>query len=651
MADGGCIVGAENDVVELEAMRKGSFSWHPCQVSLCSRGLGLIVQYGDNNVDEMIGDKEGVLARIRVRSTPLQGDDCSFIQQGDHVLATQNTSVKDGFCDARVEEVMRVRHSKRTHCRCSFTIKWLHQALEGEPSTVPASAIMKLATKSIILHPTISTFFSMLESSNDLDTLPSSTIADSMNWEMDINVLLEKQIEEISNSTDVSQTKISKNFVFGFEVDVMGQGRDSATDASLKDLCIRVPSLDKSKGSTHSENKEAMETTLGNPPASVQEGFNGSRSPLNPLAARAALASLRSNFPQSVELSVQSNVKKGADDFPLEVSATIGDISPKVESIVKTLFPTSSDPQIVEFFNVPSRSQKNGMEKKNKNSVKTITQPSETRRTRAQIQRNNGVSESTQATNTKEIKLQLPSNTRRMTRSSTNGAEKIEVKDSNGTPEGIMPSKSVQLDTAAKNTIAPQNCVSKNKKAVTSPIYSETSICSAENGKSLLGRGGMIAEVDPQKMTFAEDTKNRNHPKRQTRSTARAETDKNNVQSTSKFSKSNISEQDVDLFEGSVTPESNKLGHEIPIISPVATKTSEHVTEEGEKERRTSSHVKATPITPAETVALNAGTVDFCTQNVVGSSKGIKRKLATARITRFSPRLRYHTRTRSEKKA
>lgn len=110
-----------------------------------------------------------------------------------------------------------MRHSKRIHCRCSFTIKWLHQALEEEAWTVPASAIMKLATKSIHLHPTISTFFSMLESSNGLDAMPCSTIVEGMNWEMDINVLLEKQIKEISNSTDISQGKISKDFIFGHE--------------------------------------------------------------------------------------------------------------------------------------------------------------------------------------------------------------------------------------------------------------------------------------------------------------------------------------------------------------------------------------------------------------------------------------------------
>lgn len=109
-------------------------------------------------------------------------------------------------------QAFHVRHSKRIHCRCSFRIKWLH---EKEALTVPSSSIMKLSTKSIHLHPTISTFFSMMESPNGLDETPCPMIVDGMNSEMDISVLLEKQIKEISNSTDISRETISTGFVFG----------------------------------------------------------------------------------------------------------------------------------------------------------------------------------------------------------------------------------------------------------------------------------------------------------------------------------------------------------------------------------------------------------------------------------------------------
>lgn len=53
----------------------------------------------------MITDKQEILARIRVRSTPLQGDDCSSIRQGDHVLATESQQADGSFYDARLEKV------------------------------------------------------------------------------------------------------------------------------------------------------------------------------------------------------------------------------------------------------------------------------------------------------------------------------------------------------------------------------------------------------------------------------------------------------------------------------------------------------------------------------------------------------------------
>lgn len=107
-----------------------------------------------------------------------------------------------------------MRHSKRTYCRCSFTIKWLHHALPGELLTVPASAIMKLAATSIHFHPTISAFFSMQEPSNALHV-------EGMNWEMDINVLLQQQIKEINTSTEVPGDNMLKDCVSAQKGDSM----------------------------------------------------------------------------------------------------------------------------------------------------------------------------------------------------------------------------------------------------------------------------------------------------------------------------------------------------------------------------------------------------------------------------------------------
>ncbi|GFQ07043.1 protein sawadee homeodomain homolog 2 [Phtheirospermum japonicum] len=463
MADGGCKNSAENGVVELEAMRKGSFSWHPCSVSLCSRGLGLIVEYEDNHSEEVIAEKDEILTRIRVRSTPLQGNDCSSLRQGNRVLAARSSGVKGVFCDALVEKAVHVRHSKRIHCRCSFTVKWVHQALE-EAKTVPASAIMKLSTKSIDIHPAISTFFGMLESPNGVDTSLCSKLVDNLNWEVDINVLLEKQIEEISNSTDVSLKKISKNFAFGLEVGLKGQSHGTPIDTSSKEPHVLIPLLNNLNGYNPSGNKHPTETKDETPPysvSSIQEEFNGSKLPLNPLAARAALASLRS------ELSVQSNVEKGngksiTDDIPLNVSAALGVKSSNFEGIVKTLFPISSAPQVVDFSDVSTRKGK-----KNKISKKKITQTSETRLTRSRIQKS--------------------------------------------------------------------------------------------NDEGLLGKDETSDKVDSEKVTFAKDAENHNYSRKRTRSAAREETKKNNVQPKPKVRKSDFSEtNEVDLFKGDASTESKR---------------------------------------------------------------------------------------------
>ncbi|KAL3839548.1 hypothetical protein ACJIZ3_024139 [Penstemon smallii] len=646
MADGGC---NGNDVVELESMRKDSFSWHPCQVSLSSTGLGLIVQYEDTDLEETIVDKEGVPGRIRVRSTPLQGDDCSSIQPGDMVLATRKSHVKGVFYDARVEEATRVRHSKRIHCRCSFTIKWLHQDLEGDTFTVLASAIMKLDTKSINLHPTISAFFAMLESSSAIDTLPLSTDVDGMDWEMDINVLLGRQIEEISNSTDVFGKKNSQKFVFGLKVDLNEQTPDREIDSSLGNPCVIIPLLSNLEGSTGSENKQPMETSMAN-------------SPLNPLAARAALASLRS---QSAQLSSQSNVEKGditsersatklqsgskcifstvghssvTDDFSLKMQAALSVKCATYEGIVKTLFPSQSSSPIAEVSIAPSRSPVKGMGKKNQNSEKTI-HPSGTRVTRAQAQKNIEMHESTQITETKEIQLRTSSKTRRATRSTVDAADKIELKEANDTIEENVPTKLSKLNSSAKNITALQNCLSDNNKPILSPFQSETSTPSAEIEENLLETDGVIIKVDSEKGTFADGREKHFNSKRLTRSAARQEAEKCFSQPKRKMSKSKFNDtNELNFSEAPVTPEKNRLEVDKSVSLPTETKISTHFTEERKKNREKSPQVKTT---------------SKSSESVVSSNYGIKRRSASSNKeeTRSSPRLKLVPRTRSQCKA
>ncbi|KAI3937917.1 hypothetical protein MKX01_027844, partial [Papaver californicum] len=74
--------------------------------------------------EDVIYSEEEALARLRFRSSPLQGDDCSHNKEGDHVLASLKTQSKSLFFDCQVEKVSR-RHTKKIYCRCTFQIKRL----------------------------------------------------------------------------------------------------------------------------------------------------------------------------------------------------------------------------------------------------------------------------------------------------------------------------------------------------------------------------------------------------------------------------------------------------------------------------------------------------------------------------------------------
>lgn len=715
MADGEANDSAASDVVGLEAMRKDGLSWHPCQVSLCSRGLQLVVLYGNNNLEEMITDEKEIHARIRVRSTPLQGDDCSSIRQGDHVLATPNSHVNDVFYDAQVEKASHVRHSKRTHCRCSFTIKWLHYSLPEESSSVPASAIMKLATKGIHLHPTISAFFSMQESPDALDAMQFPMIADGKNWEMDINVLLEQQIKEISTSTDVPQDNILKGFVSEPKVDLKGQSHSREFEASLKDPLEAIPFLDTLKSFDGNENKQTMGLIVETPPTStpsIKEELTGSRFHLNPLAARAALASLRSEFPQNLELSAQS-IEKGdmtgqhstahlpqgtrfcsfsavdcssnEEEFSLKISATLEGKSTNFRSIVKKLFPTSSPPHIVEISNLSSGAQINGMEKEKETREKKTTVSAEMRLTRSQIQSDTEMHETSQMTNNDETQSRLKDNCR-VTRSRVKGAEKIDAKEYNAADKDQVLKEFTKFKTSSQSTVAPQNCLSDNRFAVASPIngevntrrvtrskvkgkektevkddvhtgcnkpgissqdtvvpkyclsdnqkveaspiHGDTSIHYVEDERGLLGKDGMVVDIDPRKVNLIQDAEKHYNPKRLTCSAVSEDTENNKVQPKLKLRKRN-------LIESNVSTE--RLGFQRSLTSPSATKINEQFSEEGES-KKISTHVKTTPKS---------------SESNAGSKQGTKKKSASSKKqdTRFSPRLRYLPRTRSQNKA
>ncbi|TYG54414.1 hypothetical protein ES288_D09G187700v1 [Gossypium darwinii] len=262
-----------DDSIELEAKRKEESSWHPCIVSLGSSGDSLIVNFASQDLKDMMLNKDEVLARLRFRSMPLQVDDCCHIEEGERVLVNTKLQSKDFFYDAEVEKVDRIRHSKRG-CRCNFMIKWLDNDLEGQTLAVPSSSVMKLATKSISDHPIIHT---LLKPEKDTDlsySCPFLTILDDSDAEMDLNKLLQKQIEQISNLADAPE----KDFLDGF------LWRKKAVPDNRNHL--KRITCSKTKLQVDIETKYQSGTA-----ASMQEEFIQNRSRLSPLASRAALAS------------------------------------------------------------------------------------------------------------------------------------------------------------------------------------------------------------------------------------------------------------------------------------------------------------------------------------------------------------------------
>ncbi|TYI65732.1 hypothetical protein E1A91_D09G177100v1 [Gossypium mustelinum] len=238
-----------------------------------SSGDSLIVNFASQELKDMMLNKDEVLARLRFRSMPLQVDDCCHIEEGERVLVNTKLQSKDFFYDAEVEKVDRIRHSKRG-CRCNFMIKWLDNDLEGQTLAVPSSSVMKLATKSISDHPIIHT---LLKPEKDTDLSYSSpflTILDDSDAEMDLNKLLQKQIEQISNLADAPE----KDFLDGF------LWRKKAVPDNRNHL--KRITCSKTKLQVDIETKYQSGTA-----ASMQEEFIQNRSRLSPLASRAALAS------------------------------------------------------------------------------------------------------------------------------------------------------------------------------------------------------------------------------------------------------------------------------------------------------------------------------------------------------------------------
>ncbi|XP_039068060.1 uncharacterized protein LOC120214162 [Hibiscus syriacus] len=276
-------------------------SWHPCRVSLSCSEESLVVHFGSHELEDMLLKKEEVIIHLRFRSMPLRDDDCCRIEEGERVLVNRKLQSKNIFYDASVEKVERIRHSRRS-CRCTFMIKWLDNELEGQTLTVPSSSIMKLSTKSIGDYPIVHILLKP-EKNPDLSySSPLLTIPDEIDADIELNKLLQKQIEQITNLADAPEKDFQDDFLWRNKVLSKGQTPRKPTVES--NSCI--PSLkrmtrSKTKLQVDIETKDQFGTA-----ASMQEEFNQNRSQLRPLASRAALASSLLSVKKCLEMDFNS---------------------------------------------------------------------------------------------------------------------------------------------------------------------------------------------------------------------------------------------------------------------------------------------------------------------------------------------------------
>ncbi|XP_071912486.1 uncharacterized protein [Coffea arabica] len=586
--------------LQLEAMRKHDFSWHPCSVSLRSSGIGLIVEYGTNVSDDCIVTKEEALSGLRIRSTPLHGDECSLLREGDRVLATRKSPPKSLFFDAQVEKPLRVRHSKKIHCRCMFVVRWIHHGREGETATIPSSAIMKMSTECITLHPTIVAFFSSLTTPNHCTISPLPTVLKGMDYERDV-LQLEKQIEDISNAADSSGIKVSENLI---DVDFKGQARCKAiSELNASDSSIQLPSF-------MNHMKEIKDK--GSSPA---QEFDASRTPLNPnpIAGCAALASLMSKCSQDGKTAT---------------------LVPKYENIVKTLFPTR-EPKIVDA-STEEMKQESKIEECRPQTVDSVANVS--------TKKNLDVAdESTLSCSAKQRSSEvscknvdmtfiagqkpMPSiNTRRSTRSAVRKAEEKVVAEANN---AIKENPSSVRESA----------LAQDQKTVVSPIDAETASTITHKFTDPETNTGIYKSNHSVKKSCAAGMLTLNNSRRLTRSAVREKTENNSVESHKTFEESRLSDYaKTDIHNGDNVSESNASEAENAIPTTLQNGISSTHDRERCRQLQKSSLVRTKQDIEGD-VASNDR-----------RSHGVKRKPVAPKKQelRFSPRLRYLPRTRSQ---
>lgn len=397
--------GACDGRLELEAMRTLDSSWFPCTVSLSSFRRGLLINFGSQEPEDMILTEPEVLERLRFRSIPLQGDDCSHIEQGKHVLAAFNSHFPECFYDAKVEKVLRVRHSKRIYCRCTFTVKLLRKDVKGEIFTVSSSSIMRLAEKTIKEHPVISEFLKSVESQAIYSVSPFFPVDKENGVEEDLDRMLEEQ--KGCTMFDDPKDGISRDILFGIgmKVEKKGQAQRRLIDEfDASSLPVQGPEEQiRLEASPQDPVKMQLDVEVEVPVplgSSIFE-LSNNKSRLSPLAARAALASI-----VSAAHSVVTNGTKAGD------SCIIGSVSPLSDKSLQV--PSHSIPAASEYIDSRATEMRSTNETKVRELTKIarITQ-STARGGSAAANRENLIKSCDE-----EIQKSTLANTRRFTRSS-----------------------------------------------------------------------------------------------------------------------------------------------------------------------------------------------------------------------------------------
>ncbi|XP_068318118.1 uncharacterized protein [Pyrus communis] len=483
--------------------------------------------------------------------------------------------------------------------RCTFMIEWLHQELKGQTVTLPSSSIMKLASKSIIVHPTVAAFLKSVKQMGPNSASPFPVVHEEFGFELDLNKLLEKQIEEINISTNGFRKEITENILEGVKAD--NKGHILLNPVTASKICISDAQVSHDQDQSKSTAQSSIEYEvniddegLQAPRSSMQEEHSEYKSRLSPLGARAALALLVSSSHKHIAIGGTELFKSCDSD---------------------------------NMFTKDTKAHKN----ENKTSDAT--------KTSSVVQRGFEIQNSdTHLRNSaEEIKPRALTSARRLTRSAIQQEKyKLTVTVEQGLDESKSAHAAGSFSSVGNatihesNVLKEKNDVSKKKKVVSSPFHAESNIPMEERDKKLMsGDAGAIQDIcDPIK-TCGKESKN-------TKSAVTT-----NMRRSTRLTCS--SEENGTVPENHGKEEKSGGPRKKTAVSPSAGKDKNmHGEESNEK------HMSG-----AVTRSGNTRQIEGKVSGSGGKSQGQKRKSASSskQELRFSPRLKFLPQTRSQKKS